>query len=146
MLLNISYYPDEGSFKESRPSFRISDFLPFLRSHFSSVEQVADDAIRFSKGNTQGVLFDSGNAELVAPEQNAEVFCGYAKLLIDIFYSGEIKLCCFDAVLDDCSENTANMELYENIAKDSRMQGTLSEAEGFRPVFSAYPELEETHG
>lgn len=146
MLWNISYYPDERSFKYPCPVLRISDFLPSLRSCFSSVVLVADYAIRFSKGNTQGVLFDSGYAELIAHEEDAEVFREYARLLIDIFYSGEIKLCCFDAVLDDCPENAGNIKLYENIAQDSRMYWNLSEAEGFRTVFSAHPEQEETHG
>jgi len=147
MLWNISYYPDERSFKDPGPTLRISDFLPSLRSGFPSVEPVEDYAIRFSKGNTQGVLFDSGHAELVACEQDAEVFCECARLLIDIFYRAEIKLCCFDAVIDKSPANAASIGLYEKIAQDSQMHyWTLSEAEGLRPVFSAHPEEEDTHG
>ena len=146
MLLNISYYPDERSFKEPGPALAISDFLPSLRSRFPCVEPVANYAIRFSRGNTQGVLFDSGYAELVAPEQDAAVFCECARLLIDIFYRGEIKLFCFDAVVDNSPANAASIGLYQKIAQDSQMHWTLSETEGLRPVFSAHPEQEETHG
>ncbi len=116
---------------------RINDFLPSLRKNFSFVEPVADYAIQFSKGNTRGILFDSGHAELAAPEQDAEVFAEYAKLLIDLFYSGEIKLRCFDEVVEDRPDSA---RLYERIAEDSEMDWTLSETEGFQPVFSARPQ------
>ena len=137
MLCNVSCYPDRRSFREPRPALQLNDFLPSLRDHFSFVEQVTDYAVRFSKGNTRGILFDSGHAELTAPEQDAEVFSESAKLLIDLFYRGDIKLRCFDAVVDDCPES---VKLYERIAKGLGMHWTLSESEGFRPVFSASPQ------
>lgn len=141
MSCNISYYPDKRSFRERRPALRISDFLPSLRNHFSSVEPVTDYAIRFSKGNTWGILFDSGHAELVAPEQDAEVFSESARMLIRLLYGGDVKLRCFDAVVEDHPESAM---LYERIAEDSEMHWTLSETEGFRPVFSACPQGKET--
>lgn len=142
-MYNISYYPDRCSLTGYRPLFRISDLLLSLRVHFSCVEPISDYALRFRMGNTQGILFDSGHAELVAPVQDAAVFSECAKKLMDLLYGREIKLHCFDAIIDGGSDYEALLGLYKEIARDSKMRWSISKAAGLRPLFSARPEEEE---
>ena len=84
MLCNISYYPQTLFSNADSSPLGMDDLLLTLRDHFSCVEPVTEDAIRFRQGNTQGIIFDSGYAEMAAPEQDIEGFFECARLLTNI--------------------------------------------------------------
>jgi len=137
MLCNISYYPEPSSSKVIVPPLRIKDILSALSNRFFSVELVTDYALRFIQGNIQGVIFDSGYAEIIAPEKDVKIFSECAKIVIDLIYQGSVRLRGFDAFIDDRPGSSANIDLYRGMAQFLDMKWRVSHIEGFRPLFSA---------
>jgi len=139
MLCNISYYPQTLSLKAGTPPLRMDDLLLTMRDHFSCAEPVTEYAVRFKQGNTQGIIFDSGYAEMTAPEQDIEGFSECAKLLTSIIYRETVVLRGFDAFIGRSRVCSTSLELYKSIAKVLDMSWRVSQRT-IGPLFSARAE------
>jgi hypothetical protein len=142
MLCNISYCPQPPSSEVTRPPLEMENLLSVLRNHFSCVDPVTEYAVRFRQGNTQGIIFDSGYAEMAAPEQDVETFSKCVRLLTNILYRKTVTLRRFDAFIGKSPLSSASLELYKSIARLLNMKWHINQ-KALGPLFTARTEETE---
>ena len=126
MLCNIVCHPKIFTSNESIPSLRLDELCLILKDHFSCVELVTEYAVRFRQGNTQGVIFDTGYAEITSPQDDIEVFLKCAELLFNIVFFNAVVLRGFDAFCGKTNDRTPSYELYKDMAAGMNMDWKIS--------------------